>query len=182
MSEYKNPWKKINEKKVYDNAWINVSEHQVVNPNGKKGIYGKVSFKHKALGIIPLDYDLSTWLVGQYRYTLNEYSWEIPMGGGSLQNDIIESAKRELKEETGLEARKWTKLLRIHTSNSVTDEEGFIFLAEELSYGKPQFDETEKLEIRKIPFKQAYEMVVQNKITDCMSVSGILVVARQLSL
>jgi len=182
MGEYKNPWKKINEKNIYDNPWINVSEHHVINPNGKNGIYGKVSFKHKALGIIPLDFDQSTWLVGQYRYTLNEYSWEIPMGGGPLSDNILESAKRELKEETGLEASRWTKLLRIHTSNSVTDEEGFIFLAEELSYGEPQFDDTEKLEIRKIPFNQAYEMVVQNKITDSLSIAGILMVAKQLSL
>jgi 8-oxo-dGTP pyrophosphatase MutT (NUDIX family) len=182
MNKYANPWKKISEKEIYENPWIHVAEHQVINPSGRNGIYGKVSFKNMAIGIVPLDRDGFTWLVGQYRYTLDEYTWEIPTGGGPMNQDILESAKRELKEETGLKAEKWTNILRIHTSNSVTDEEGFVFLAEELTKGEPQFDETEELEIRRIPFREALDMVMRNEITDSLSLAGILKVGRLRSL
>ncbi|WP_194777442.1 NUDIX domain-containing protein [Pararhodonellum marinum] len=170
----KNPWKTKSIQKIYSNPWILLEEHQVVNPNGKDGIYGKVHFKNKAIGIIPLDKDLNTWIVGQYRYTLDEYTWEIPMGGGPLDIDLVESAKRELKEETGLSAAKWTLILRLHTSNSVTDEEAFVFLAEELTHGETAFDETEKIEIIKLPLTQALAMVEEGTITDAISVAGLL--------
>ncbi len=173
-----NPWKKLSEKIIYDNPWINVQEHQVINPSGGKGIYGKVSFKNKAIGIIPVDEEGNTWLVGQYRYTLEEYSWEIPMGGGPLDEGILEAAKRELKEETGLTAEKWTNIMRIHTSNSVTDEEGFIFLAQELLQGETDFEDTEDLKIWKLPFADAVDMVMSGKITDSLSIAGILKVER----
>ena len=158
MKNIKNPWKTLEKKMIYENPWIIVKEHKVINPGGKQGIYGKVSFKNKAIGIIPLDNDLNTWLVGQYRYTLNEYSWEIPMGGGPLSEDNLTSAKRELKEETGITASNWTRLLRIHTSNSVTNEEGFVFLAEDLLLGEPDFEDTEQIIIKKIPFEKVYQM------------------------
>lgn len=176
-----NPWEKVSEKEQYDNAWINVSEHQVINPSGNPGIYGKVHFKNKAIGIIPIDDEGNTWLVGQYRYTLDEYSWEIPMGGGPLTDDILESAKRELKEETGLVATEWENIMRIHTSNSVTDEEGFIFLAKGLSQGETAFEETEVLEIRKLPFVEAVRMVMNGEITDSLSIAGLLKVQLLLS-
>ena len=99
-----NLWKTLSGEEKYDNRWINVTEYKVSNPAGKPCIYGKVHFKNKAIGIVPLDKDMNTWLVGQYRYTLNEWSWEIPEGGGPLSDDILTSAKRELKEETGLTA------------------------------------------------------------------------------
>lgn len=177
-----NPWKTLSVRKVYDNSWINLSEAKVINPNGGRGIYGKVHFKNKALGIIPIDEGLNTWLVGQYRYTLNEYSWEIPMGGGPIEEDILVSAKRELKEETGLTAKKWTKLMRIHTSNSVTDEEGFIYLAEQLIAGEQNTDPTEKLELKKLPLIEAINMIAQEKITDAISISGLLYAHRILNL
>lgn len=177
-----NPWKTKSKEKIYENPWIKLEEHQVVNPSGKDGIYGKVIFKNKALAIVPIDKNLNTWLVGQYRYTLDEYSWEIPMGGGPLEHDVLDSAKRELKEETGLSAKKWTKIMRIHTSNSVTDEEGFIFLAEELSQGETEFEETEQLQIIKLPLKEAIRKVMDGEITDCISIAGLLKVARILNL
>jgi len=182
MSDFKNPWSTISQEKIYENDWIVLHEHQVINPNGKKGIYGKVSFKNKAIGIIPLDDQNFTWIVGQYRYTLDEFSWEIPMGGGPVSNDILESAKRELLEETGLIANKWTQILRIHTSNSVTDEEGFIFLAEDLIQSKPDFDETEKIIIKRLPFREVFDMVLQNQITDSISIAGILRLGKTLGL
>jgi 8-oxo-dGTP pyrophosphatase MutT (NUDIX family) len=170
----KNPWKTISKKLIYSNPWIRVEEHQVINPNGGTGIYGQVHFKNKAIGIVPLDDKLNTWLIGQYRYTLGEYSWEIPMGGGSESEDLLLSAKRELKEETGLSASKWTNILRIHTSNSVTDEEGFVFLAEGLTPGETEFDETEDLEIQKMPFVEAVKKVLDGEITDAISIAGLL--------
>jgi 8-oxo-dGTP pyrophosphatase MutT (NUDIX family) len=177
MEENKNPWKKINSKLIYDNPWIRVQEDQVIKPRGGEGIYGIVHFKNKAIGIIPIDEDGNTWLVGQYRYPLNEYSWEIPMGGGLLELPILQSAQRELREETGLEAKKWTNLLRIHTSNSVTDEEGFIFLAEELTQKETEFEDTEILQIKKLPFKEVFQMAMNNQITDSLSLAGILKLA-----
>lgn len=179
---YTNPWKVLSSREIYDNPWIRVKEDQVINPSGKPGIYGTVHFKNKAIGIIPLDEHLYTWLVGQYRYPLEEYSWEIPMGGGKLDIDILESAQRELKEETGLTAGKWTKIARIHTSNSVTDEEGFVFLAEELTQGHTEFEETEDLLIKKMHLSEAVRMVMNNEITDSLSVGGILKVARLLGI
>lgn len=178
----RNPWKTEGIKKIYENPWIKVEEHQVVNAAGNPGVYGKVHFKNKALGIIPIDRDGNTWLVGQHRYPLDQYSWEIPMGGGLLGLDVLESAKRELKEETGLTAEKWTEVLRIHTSNSVTDEEGFVYLAEELTQGKTEFEETEVLSIKKLPFQKVLEMVLKGEITDGISIAGILKVARILGL
>ena len=175
----KNPWKTLSVQPVYDNPWINVEEHQVINPGGGKGIYGKVHFKNKALGIIPVDEEGNTWLVGQHRYTLDEYSWEIPMGGGPLNEDILTAAQRELKEETGMEAAKWEEIMIIHTSNSVTDEVGHVFLAEQLTAGERQLEESEAdLKLRKLPFTEALAMVMENRITDSISVAAILKVAR----
>ncbi|MBL7832981.1 MAG: NUDIX hydrolase [Cyclobacteriaceae bacterium] len=174
-----NPWKTLSTRDVYENNWIKLEEHQVINPAGGNGIYGKVHFKNKAIGIVPLDQDGNTWLVGQHRYTLNAYSWEIPEGGCPLGTLPLDSAKRELKEETGMMAARWEQIMTFHTSNSVTDEEGFIFLAEELSFGANELEETEAdLVVKKVPFKVAIDMVMRGEITDSMSVAGILKVAR----
>lgn len=174
IDEQHNPWTTLSSREIYENPWIKVREDQVRNPNGGKGIYGVVSFKNKAIGVIPIDSEGYTYLVGQYRYALNEYSWEIPMGGGLNEHDILESAKRELQEETGFTAAKWTKICRLHTTNSVTDEEGFVFLAQELKPGETAFEETEELHIKRVPFKEAVRMVMNDEITDAISVAGIL--------
>ena len=173
MNETNNPWTVLAEKQVYNNNWISVTEYDVINPSGGKGIYGKVHFKNRAIGILPLDETLNTWLVGQYRFTLNEYSWEIPEGGGPIDTDILESAKRELLEEAGLVAEEWTKLMDFHLSNSVSDEWGQIFLARKLTQHTPEPEETEQLQIKKISFDEAYAMVEAGRITDSMSVAAI---------
>lgn len=175
-----NPWRTKSVQTIYDNPWIRVEHHEVINPAGKEGIYGKTHFKNRAMAVIPVDEEGNTWLIGQYRYTLNEYSWEIPMGGGPLELDMLESAKRELKEETGLIAEKWTEIMKIHTSNSVTDEVGYIYLAENLTQGETEFEETEVLHIKKLPFSEALQWVMEGKITDSISVAGILKAARLL--
>ncbi|MCP4441951.1 MAG: NUDIX hydrolase [Aureispira sp.] len=171
MPTMDNPWKTLQSKPIYDNPWINVTEHDVLNPAGNPGIYGVVSFKNIAVGILPLDKDLNTWLVGQYRYSLNEYSWEIPEGGCPIASeDILTSAKRELQEETGLEAQKWTKILKTHISNSVTDEVGYSFIAQDLTIGQASPEDTEDLKLRKLPFQEAFQMCLDGKITDSLSV------------
>jgi 8-oxo-dGTP pyrophosphatase MutT (NUDIX family) len=180
MTEVKHKWKTHNSTVVYENAWIKVAHDEVTTPSGTQGVYGTVLFKNKAIGIIPIDEDGNTWLVGQYRYPLQEYSWEIPMGGGPHDELPLDCAKRELKEETGIEAEKWTNLMKIHTSNCVTNEVGFIFLAEHLTYGETAFDETEDLVIKKLPFKEVYRMVLDNEITDSSSVAGILFAAKKM--
>ncbi len=174
MKDHKNPWTTLTEKTVYDNPWISVSHRDVLNPSGGKGIYGLVHFKNLAIGIVPLDKDYNTWLVGQYRYTLNAYSWEIPEGGGILGQPALDSAKRELKEETGITATKWTKILDLHTSNSVTDEAGLTFVAQELSFGESAPEETEELVIKKLPFSEAVEMVMNGEITDALAMVSIM--------
>ncbi|WP_421893582.1 NUDIX domain-containing protein [Marinoscillum sp.] len=176
----KNPWKKQSSKLIYDNPWITVEEDMVINPGGGLSQYGKVLFKAFAIGIIPMDHEGNTWLVGQWRYTLGEYSWEIPMGGGPKSEPKLESAKRELKEETGLSAGKWTELLTMHTSNSVTDEVGYAFVAEDLTKGETSFEETEDLRIWKLPFSEAHQMVLDGEITDSLSMVAILKLGRML--
>lgn len=170
-------WKKLGSRVVYDNPWITVYEDHVVNPGGGENQYGHIHFKNKAVAIVPLDDEGNTWLVGQDRYTLGAYSWEVPMGGAASDEEPLDAAKRELKEETGLSAAKWTSIMHLHTSNSITDEEGFVFLAENLSEGEPEFEETEKLEIRKLSLEQALEMVNDGQITDAISVAAILKIA-----
>ncbi len=169
-----NPWKTISSSKVYENNWIGLTEHQVINPSGGKGIYGVVHFKNYAVGVLPLDKEMNTWLVGQYRYPLNAYSWEIPEGGGALNGAPLDGAKRELIEETGLTASSWTELLQMHLSNSVSDELAIIYLARDLEMGESAPEETEQLVLRKLPFQEAYEMVMKGEITDSMSVAAIL--------
>jgi 8-oxo-dGTP pyrophosphatase MutT (NUDIX family) len=169
-----NPWVINGEKKEYDNPWITVTEYDVLNPSGNKGIYGKVHFKNLAVGVIALDDAMNTWLVGQYRFPLNAYSWEIPEGGAPLGTDPLENAKRELLEETGLQAQHWKTLLHMHLSNSVTDEDCVVYLATGITERTAQPEDTEQLSIKKIPFSEAYDLVVQGKITDAISVAAIM--------
>ncbi|MEI6947763.1 NUDIX hydrolase [Paraflavisolibacter sp. H34] len=174
MDEQHNPWTVLGATEVYDNPWIKVTEYDVLNPSGGKGIYGKVHFKNLAIGILPLDEDLNTYLVGQYRFTLDQYSWEIPEGGGPLVDDILHSARRELKEETGLVAEEWIPLQQLHLSNSVTDEHCHLFLARRLRQEEAMPEETEQLQVRKLPFAEAYRMVEEGVITDALAVAAIL--------
>ncbi|MES2456595.1 MAG: NUDIX hydrolase [Bacteroidota bacterium] len=169
-----NPWITIESHKIYENNWIGLTEHQVINPSGGKGIYGEVHFKNYAIGILPLDDELNTWLVGQYRFPLKAYSWEIPEGGGPLESDPLESAQRELKEETGLTATEWIEIQRMHLSNSVTNELAITYIAKGLSAGDSEPEDTEQLSIRKLPFEEAYQMVINGQITDSISVGAIL--------
>ncbi|MEZ4961803.1 MAG: NUDIX hydrolase [Saprospiraceae bacterium] len=169
-----NPWKTLNVNEVYDNPWINVTHREVITPAGTLGIYGLVHFKNIAIAIVPIDDDGYTWLVGQYRYTIGKYSWEVPEGGGRHDISPLESAQRELQEETGMTAATWIEAGELHLSNSVTDERGLIFVAKDLSFGEANPEETELLEIRKVHFSEAVEMVLNGEITDAFAVISIL--------
>jgi len=173
-----NNWKTLSSETVYENAWIEINHREVITPGGSNGIYGLVKFKNQAIGVVPVDEEGNIYLVGQFRYAIDEYTWEIPEGGGALGVDGLDAAKRELKEETGLTAKKWTKLARIHTSNSATNEEGFLYIAEELVQEEAEPEETEELQVKKVPLKDAVEMVMRSEITDSLSVCAILMAAR----
>lgn len=174
LIEKHNPWQIIDSNDVYDNNWIKVTHFNVINPSGGNGIYGKVHFKNIAIGIVPLDEQMNTYIVGQFRFPINVYSWEIPEGGGPLQDDPLDSAKRELLEETGLKAERWIKILDMHLSNSVCDEACSIYVATGLSQHAAMPEETEQLVIKKIPFDEVYQMVQSGKITDAVTVAAIL--------
>tara|TARA_B100000809_G_scaffold266402_1_gene328958 strand:+ start:5349 stop:5909 length:561 start_codon:yes stop_codon:yes gene_type:complete len=174
VDESKNPWKTVKSEVTYDNSWIKVTENKTINAAGGDGIYGVVHFKNIAIGIIPLDEDYNTWLIGQYRYPLQAYSWEICEGGGLHTEDILDAAKRELHEELGIKAENWTNIMDVHLSNSVSDEKGVIYIAKGLSYHTPEPEEGEVLQIKKIPFNTVFQMVMNGKLTDSLTIAGVL--------
>ncbi|WP_295800170.1 NUDIX hydrolase [Mucilaginibacter sp.] len=169
-----NPWQITAEKVEYDNPWISLTEYKVINPSGNPGIYGKVHFKNLAIGVLPLDDEMNTYLVGQHRFPINQYSWEMPEGGGPVGTDPLDSAKRELLEETGLKADTWTELQRLHLSNSVSDELSVLYVARGLKQFEAEPEDTEQLIIKKLPFTELYSMVCNGEITDAMTVAAVL--------
>ncbi len=168
------PWRIRAARSVYANPWIEVVHHDVVRPDGKDGIYGTVEFKNRAIAILPLDAEGHTWLVGQHRFPLDAFSWEIPEGGGPLDDDPLAAAKRELKEETGLEAGTWRQILTMHLSNSVSDEVAIAYIATDLTLGVAEPEGTEELILRRLPFAEALSMVLEGQITDALAVATIL--------
>jgi 8-oxo-dGTP pyrophosphatase MutT (NUDIX family) len=169
-----NPWVTQHTKLVYSNPWIQVQEHQVLNPAGNPGIYGVVSFKNVAVGIVPIDSQGFTYLVGQYRYPLNTYSWEIIEGGCPIGEPLLLGAQRELAEETGLSAAHFHYLLDLHTSNSVTDEHATVFIATGLEQGTALPEETEQLTLQHCHIDQAIEWAKNGTITDAISLAALL--------
>ncbi len=167
-------WQTLNSRIVFENRWITVRDDRVVNPGGGENQYGHVHFKNKAVAIVPLDEDGNTWLVGQDRYTLGVHTWEVPMGGAPLDEVPLHAARRELQEETGLSAARWSQVMKINTSNSITDEEGIIFLAQDLSLGEPDLEETENITIRKLSLEEAMNMVLNGDIRDAISCIALM--------
>lgn len=169
-----NPWITNSSEKVYESPWIKVTKHDVLNPANKPGTYSVVHFKGLAIGVLALDNELNTWLVGQWRYPVNEYSWEIPEGGGAHDVEPVESAKRELKEETGIVAKNYKEIMRMHLSNSATDELAIVFVATGLTFEESEPEESEVLQLKKIHIDEAYNWVMQGKIMDAITVAAIL--------
>ncbi|HEV8619482.1 MAG TPA: NUDIX domain-containing protein [Nitrospiraceae bacterium] len=168
-----NPWKTLSSSQIYTNPWFSVREDQVIAPDGRPDIYHVVSARRLAVGIVPVWQDGSVTLVGQYRYPIQEYSWEIPEGGGDFNVEPLESAKRELREETGITADTWEYLGRTHTSNCFLDEVGHLFVATNLRQGMADPSPEEILRVRRVPFHEAVVMVKDGHITDAISIAAI---------
>ena len=168
------PWTTLKEELRYETPWISVSHHEILDPSGQQGIYGVVHFKNLAIGVVPLDADLNTWIVGQYRYPVRAYSWEIPEGGGKRNIPPQVSAERELREEAGIVALRWTEILRMDLSNSASDEEVVLYVAQGLTFFEPEPDHNEELVLRKLPFAELYAMVTRGEVRDSLTVAAVL--------
>jgi 8-oxo-dGTP pyrophosphatase MutT (NUDIX family) len=171
------PWRRRSRRTAYENAWIELWHDEVVRPDGEDGIYGVVHFRNVAVGVVAVDADGGIVLVGQFRYTLDAWSWEIPEGGVPIGEDPLDGARRELREETGLTAATWAELGRVHLSNSVSDELGILYLASDLTDGEAEPEGTEALEVRRVPFTEALAMTLDGRITDGLSVIALQRVA-----
>ena len=176
MSDSKsNPWTTKKSETIYENPWIHVVKNDVINPNGGDGEYTVVHFRNRAVSAVPIDEHGYTWLVGQYRYTMDSFEWEVPEGGGPMNEEALESAKRELQEETGLIANRWDMLFSdVQLSNSVTDELAYGFVARDLTQCEAAPDETELLQVKRLPFEEAIEMIYRNEIRDGFSILSLL--------
>ncbi|MFO0323027.1 MAG: NUDIX domain-containing protein [Bacteroidota bacterium] len=168
-----NSWKTLSSELIYESAWFAINKHLTTNPAGNPAIYSVVNFKNLAVGIFPLSEDGYTWLVGQWRYPLNSYSWEIPEGGCPLGELPIETAKRELKEETGIVAKSFKEIMQLDLSNSATDEHAHIFIATGLAFEEADPEDSEDLQVKKIHLNEVFKMVLNGEITDAISVSTI---------
>jgi 8-oxo-dGTP pyrophosphatase MutT (NUDIX family) len=158
---------------AYENPWIEILHDEVVRPDGKPGIYGVVHFRHLAIGVVPVDASDRVLLVGQFRYTMDRYSWEIPEGGGDFDESPEEAARRELVEETGYSGGKWRELCRAELSNSVTDEITILFVASDLDAGPASPEGTEQLQLRWVPFDEVMAMIRRGEITDAMTILAL---------
>ena len=177
MDDIKNPWTILARSTVYENDWIRVEHHEVLGPLGGPGVYGTVHFKNQATGVVPIDDHGNVILVGQYRFPLHAYSWEIPEGGGDHSATALESAQRELREECGVVAANWKEILAMDLSNSVSDEGATAFLAWELSDVPSEPDATEKLQVTRVPFWDAVDRASRGEIRDAISIAALTRVA-----
>jgi 8-oxo-dGTP pyrophosphatase MutT (NUDIX family) len=167
------PWTRNARRVAYENPWVTLWHDEVTRPDGEPGIYGVVHFANLAAGVLVVDDDDRVLLVGQHRYALDAYSWEIPEGGVPAGETAVGGARRELREETGVEAADWQELARVHLSNSVTDELAVLFLATGLTHGAATPDGTEDLEIRWLPFEEVLAMTLDGSISDAMTVLAV---------
>jgi len=171
------PWRRRTRREAYRNPWISVWHDEVDRPDGSDGIYGVVHFANLAVGVVVLDDADRVLLVGQHRYALDAYSWELPEGGVPDSESVLDGAIRELREETGVTADRWRQLCRVHLSNSVTDEAGVVFAAHARQHGISTPEATEDLAIRWVPLDAALAMIAMGEITDGLTIIGLQAVA-----
>jgi 8-oxo-dGTP pyrophosphatase MutT (NUDIX family) len=168
------PWQRSNERTSFENPWLSVLEYEAVAPTGKPALYGAVHMKNHAIAILPLHEDGTVTLVGQNRFVFQDYSWEIPEGGGPRDEDPLDAARRELREECGLEAAEWRQILQVQLSNSLTDEEAFGYLATGLTQAETEPDETEDIAVARVPFTEALDAANAGFIKDALTVAMLL--------
>ncbi len=168
------PWIVKEITRPFENAWFRIDAHDVIHPGGAPGSYSVIRIRRLAVGVLPIDADGCVHLVGQWRFPLGRYSWEIPEGGAELGEDAAVCARRELAEETGLAAGRLEQILEMDLSNSLTDERAVMFLATELTQGEANPEPTEVLKRRRLPFTDVLEAVVDGRIRDSMSVASVL--------
>ncbi len=167
------PWRRRSRHLAYANPWLEVFHDEVDRPDGSPGIYGVVHFRTQAVGVVAVDEDGRILLVGQHRYTLDEYSWEIPEGGVEDGEPLVEGARRELREETGYDATDWRQLCRMTVSNSVTDERGAIFVATGLRAGEAAPEATEDLAVRWATLDEVLAEIESGAIHDIITIAGV---------
>ena len=172
------PWRRRSRTVVYENAWLSVLHDEVDRPDGQPGIYGVIHFQNHAVAIVAIDDQDRVALVGQWRYTIDAYSWELPEGGVPPDESALAGAQRELREETGLQAASWQEIGRVAISNSVTDEFGTIFLATGLHQGPASPDGTEDLRVRWVAFEEVLAMIDDGRINDLLTIAAIERVGR----
>jgi 8-oxo-dGTP pyrophosphatase MutT (NUDIX family) len=168
------PWIVKSKSRPFENEWFALDRNDVVRPDGHDGTYTVVRIRRLAVGVLPIDPDGSVHLVGQWRFPLGRYSWEMPEGGAEPGEDPLECAKRELQEETGLSADRYERVLELDMSNSLTDERGVIYLAFDLRSGEANPEGTEVLRRRRAHFLDVLERVMDHRITDAMTVAAVL--------
>jgi 8-oxo-dGTP pyrophosphatase MutT (NUDIX family) len=168
------PWIVKSVTRAFENDWFRVDAHYVTRPDGNPGTYGVIRIRRLAVGVLPIEADGSVHMVGQWRFPLGRYSWEMPEGGAEPGEDARLCAERELAEETGLSAGSWVKVLEMDLSNSLTDEQAVLFIATDLTPGRAAPEPTEVLKHRKAHFMDVLAQVADGRIRDAMTVATVL--------
>jgi 8-oxo-dGTP pyrophosphatase MutT (NUDIX family) len=170
----RNPWTTLSTRTAYQNEWLRVREDQVLRPDGQPGIYGVVEIR-PSVGILAFNAAGEIALVGQWRYTFERYSWEIVRGGSSAgETDMQAVARRELREETGFDARQWQPIGSVDVCNGVTTDVQHLFIATDLHHVGVHQDPVEEIVTEWHAFDHAVQMVLRGEITEVCSVAAIL--------